>query len=89
LPSWIRPHARASSRLALSLADWSLTGGYASTQSGITGTLAVPCIKVPKNYKKPSAFIPSLSEGDFTLIKLNEKSVEQYGKYKKWKIGRT
>jgi hypothetical protein len=73
LSRWIRPHARASSRLALSPADWSLTGGYASTQSGITGTHAVPRIEVPKNYKKPSAFIPSLSEGDFPPIKLKNK----------------
>ncbi|WP_287584463.1 hypothetical protein [Candidatus Borrarchaeum sp.] len=51
MPRRIRPHARASSRLALSLADWSLTGGYASTQSGITGTLAVPSISFQKTIK--------------------------------------
>ncbi|MFX1520009.1 MAG: hypothetical protein ACFFCD_08810 [Promethearchaeota archaeon] len=44
MPHRIRPHARASLRVALSPADWSLVGGYASTQSGITGTFAVPHI---------------------------------------------
>ncbi|WP_287582643.1 hypothetical protein [Candidatus Borrarchaeum sp.] len=70
MPSWIRPHTRTSLRLALSRADWSLTGGYTSTQSGITGTLMVPYIEGSSNYKKTSTFIPSLSEGDFPPIKL-------------------
>ncbi|WP_287587603.1 hypothetical protein [Candidatus Borrarchaeum sp.] len=63
MPRWIRPHARASSRLALSPADWSLTGGYTSTQSGITGTLAVPRIGFHETIKSHRLSSPSFRKG--------------------------
>ncbi|WP_287584218.1 hypothetical protein [Candidatus Borrarchaeum sp.] len=65
MPRWIRSHARASSRLALSPADWSLTGGYTSTQSSITGTLAVPSIGFQKTIKRHRLSSPSCRKETF------------------------
>jgi len=59
-------------------ADWSLTGGYPSTPVGelrVRVTAPYQTYISPKNYIKPAAFIPHLSEGDFPSHKLKQPNM--------------